>query len=84
MARDVPFEGERPDVKNGDEVECRTASADWVRKTARSSPRYDRDNALGGCCYLTVAVSEPGDDDWVNWLAVDVRRAAPTSREADR
>jgi len=42
---------------------------------ARSEPRYDTGNALGGRCYLTVAVSLPGGRI-VNWPAEAVRRRA--------
>ena len=77
----IAFTGPRPDVKAGDPVECRDAGGVWRRMIARSEPRYDEVNALGGKCYLTVAVAAvPGRDPWVNWPAEDVRPIAePTS-----
>ncbi|HEY5987345.1 MAG TPA: hypothetical protein VIV12_13365 [Streptosporangiaceae bacterium] len=76
----IPYDGTPPDVGPGDEVRCRTANGDWVRHVARSTPRYDRDNAIGGRCFLTVAVTPLDEwrdlrDDarWVNWPAEDVR-----------
>ena len=83
MARcvNIAFEGERPNVSDGDAVECRTALGTWVPMIARSGPRYDYAHAIGGRCFLTVSVVL-GDDSLVNWPAEDVRPAAPTSREA--
>lgn len=71
----VAFEGERPAVGPGDPVECRTVTGGWRQMVARSEPRYDTGNALGGRCYLTVAVSLPGGRI-VNWPAEAVRRRA--------
>ena len=72
----IAFDGDPPAVGPGDRVECRTARGEWVPMVAHSEPRYDADNAFGGRCYLTVAVSAPGGRI-VNWPAESVRTALP-------
>jgi len=75
----IAFDGERPDVKDGDPIECRTTYGTWIRMTAYSSPRYDEATAVRGRCWLTVAVGPWADTPWVNWPAEDVRPIAPTT-----
>ncbi len=69
---EVPFKGVPPQVRDGDPVEVRTATGEWVRTTAKSEVRYDTANAIGNRCWLTVAVVLP-DLSIVNWPAEDVR-----------
>jgi hypothetical protein len=80
QAKAVPFEGTPPAVKAGDAVEIRDASGVWHHARAVSEPRYDFPKALGGRCYLTVAVLAAG---WgqVNWPAEAVRPAETTSEK---
>lgn len=70
----VHFDGTPPEVAPGDQVEIRTAGGMWLQATARSEPRYDRPNAIGRKCYLTVSVDTPNWDHPVNWPAEDVRK----------
>lgn len=85
--RNAPFEGEVPTVGAGVEVECRNTCGDWVAMVATGSARYDRANAAGHVCYLTVPVATRAE--WrahgdsahtVNWPAEAVRVA--TAEEA--
>ncbi|HWB35686.1 MAG TPA: hypothetical protein VHA75_06650, partial [Rugosimonospora sp.] len=55
----------------------------WWPKVAMSAPRYDRHRAVGGKCYLTVAVANVAEwrtvgaaATWVNWPAEAVREVA--------
>lgn len=77
--RRVPFTGEPPQVSAGDEVWCRTANDEWIRKVAIERPRYDTIRAMGSRAYLTVPVSNVDDwkvygakSSWLNWPAEDV------------
>lgn len=70
--RREPFTATLPPVGPGDSVEIRTADGVWYRSVARSGPRYDEPSALGGICFMSVAVDYP-DGAVVNWPAVDVR-----------
>lgn len=79
----VPFGGQPPLVTEGGAVWVRDAGGEWHLCTARSKARYDTANALGGRCYLTVAVSQPDDHRWVNWPAEDVRTTPPENVRAD-
>jgi hypothetical protein len=56
----MPFFGDPPAVKAGDRVQIQTADGQWVERTALSEPRYDRPNAVGKRCYLTVLVDLDG------------------------
>lgn len=78
MTVHIAFTGPRPDVKPGDRVECRTIDDNWWVTTARSGPSYDDANAIGGRCFLTVAVGPWGDLPSVNWPAEDVRTVVST------
>lgn len=77
----VPFDGTPPAVRAGDQVDIRDAFGRWRRVEARSEPRYDEVNALGGRCYLTVAAPMP-DGSVVNWPAEDVRITSDNPEES--
>lgn len=72
----VMFNGEPPNVADGDRVEVREASGTWRPTVARGAARYDFPNAIGRWCYLTVPVDWPGAGSVVNWPAEHVRVAA--------
>jgi hypothetical protein len=71
--RTAPFDGQPPDVGPGSAVEVRDAGGEWHPATAMSAARYDKENALGRLCYLTVSVVFPGRQRAVNWPAEAVR-----------
>jgi len=75
-ARAVPFEGAPPAVGPGDRIEVRSAGSEWRPAVARSEPRYDWSNCIGGRCHLTVSVSVHGYDSPLNWPAEAVRPVA--------
>jgi hypothetical protein len=77
---EVRFRGTPPPVKAGDPVEIRDANGGWWPATAASEPRYDKPNAAGWRCHLTVSVAVGAWPHPVNWPAEHVRPAETGGR----